>query len=68
VDRRRLHANLPGDPFAPAIAGLIRTPWNRISSMPIPGVVAVTVSVIFVNARVSWSELSGPDDPFAMAM
>ncbi len=40
-------------PFGPASSGLIRTFWKRISSTPIPGVVAMAVALIFANARVS---------------
>src|SRR5262249_32766875 len=67
----RMGANTPGMPWGPARAGLIRTPWKRISSMPTPGVVALTVRVIFANGRVRWSVLSGPllplPDPLAIA-
>src|SRR5258706_8827592 len=54
----RIGLNRPGAPFGPASAGLIRTPLNWISSIPMPGVVAVTVWLILANARVSVSVFS----------
>jgi hypothetical protein len=53
--RREDRRELAGDLVRPSEDGLIRTFWKRISSIPIPGVVARAFALIFANGRVSLS-------------